>query len=315
MLNKSPIFYMGNKYDLLCELLPRFPKKEEVGTFIDLFGGSGCISLNVSYDNIVYNELNNNIVELLSLFKKCNANEIIKHIEKRIEEFDLPRLSCDIRTSHYTKELKEKSNKNYLKFRNFYNKQSEKDYKDLYTLTFFSFCNLIRFNSKNEFNMPFGNRCFLQEHKKNIHNACDILKNKKIVFQNQDAFTILKSIKSNDKKYFIYLDPPYSNTMAIYNENRSFGGWGIEDDYKLFDELDRLNKIGVKWCLSNVLENKGKTNYHLKEWANKNNYEVIYLEDKNYASLGKGNANSLEIVIVNYDTPFKKFNIFDFIGE
>lgn len=36
---KSPIFYMGNKYDLLHELIPRFPKKEEINTFIDLFGG------------------------------------------------------------------------------------------------------------------------------------------------------------------------------------------------------------------------------------------------------------------------------------
>lgn len=313
---KSPIFYMGNKFDLLYELLPRFPKSDEVGTFIDLFGGSGTISLNVPYKNIIYNELNENIINLLKMFKEYEPKQIIKHIEKRIKEFSLNIEGTDIRQNvENIKEVREQYNQHYLKFREYYNNQQQKQMLDLYTLTFYSFCNLIRFNSKNEFNMPFGNRCFSQEHKKNIYNACDILKNKKIVFQNQDAFTILKSIKSNDKKYFIYLDPPYSNTMAIYNENRAFGGWGIEDDYKLFDELDRLNKIGVKWCLSNVLENKGKTNYHLKEWANKNNYEVIYLEDKNYASLGKGNANSLEIVIVNYDTPFKKFNIFDFIGE
>lgn len=36
---KSPIFWMGNKYDLLYELLPRFPKKEEIDVFVDLFGG------------------------------------------------------------------------------------------------------------------------------------------------------------------------------------------------------------------------------------------------------------------------------------
>jgi len=309
---KSPIFYMGNKYDLLPELLPRFPRKEEVETFIDLFGGSGTVSLNVPYDNIIYNELNDNIVELLSMLKNNTSEDIINHIEKRIKEFDLPKLSCDVRVSHYTEELKQKSNENYLKFRQFYNSQQNKDYKDLFTLTFFSFCNLIRFNSKNEFNMPFGNRCFLEEHKNIIEIANKILNNKNIKFKNMDAFNLLESIKENNN-IFIYLDPPYSNTTAIYNESRAFGGWTVEEDLKLFAELDRLNNLGVKWCMSNVLENKGKSNNHIKEWAIGGGYEIIYLEDKNYASLGKGNANSLEIMIVNYETPYKKYNIFDFI--
>ena len=36
---KSPIFYMGNKYRLLPQLLPLFPSN--IDTFYDLFGGSG----------------------------------------------------------------------------------------------------------------------------------------------------------------------------------------------------------------------------------------------------------------------------------
>ena len=312
---KSPIFYMGGKYDLLDELLPRFPKKEQVETFIDLFGGSGTISLNVPYNNIIYNEINNNIVNLLIMLKNNNSDDIIKHIEKRVAEFDLPKISCDIRVKHYTELYKIKSNKSYLKFREFYNNQKIKDYKDLFTLTFFSFCNLIRFNSKSEFNMPFGNRCFLEEHKKVISSCNKILNNKNITFKNKNAFEILDNIKEYNDKIFIYIDPPYTNTTAIYNEQRAFGGWSIEDDFRLFDELDRLNKLGIKWCMSNVLEHKGKENNHIKQWADKNGYEIIYLEDKQYASLGKGNANSKEIIIVNYETPYKKFSIFDFIEQ
>lgn len=313
MYLKSPIFYMGNKYDLLYELLPRFPKKDEVNIFIDLFGGSGCISLNCPYENVVYNELDSNIVNLLQLFKNKDSKEIIEHIEQRIKKFDLTTKSCDVRVKHYTEELKEKSNNNYLKFRKFYNEQLEKQYLDLYTLTFYSFCNLIRFNSKNEFNMPFGNRCFLKEHKIDIIRACEVLKTKNIIFENKDAFEILKNIKENNN-IFIYLDPPYTNTTAIYNENRAFGGWSVEDDKRLFVELDRLNKIGVKWAMSNVLKNKGKENNHIKEWAIKNNYKIIYFEDKNYASLGKGNAQSQEVMICNYQPPFEKISLFD-LGE
>lgn len=42
---KSPIFYMGNKYRLLPQLIPLFPSN--INTFYDLFGGSGCMSGNV----------------------------------------------------------------------------------------------------------------------------------------------------------------------------------------------------------------------------------------------------------------------------
>lgn len=304
---------MGNKYDLLHELIPRFPKKEEINTFIDLFGGGGTISLNVPYENVIYNELNNNIVELLNMFIINKSEDLIAHIEKRIKEFDLPHYSQDIRVKSYDENEKNKYADNYLKFRDFYNKSDNKDYKDLYTLTFFSFCNLIRFNSKSEFNMPFGNRCFLEDHKPIIKNASTILKSKNIQIKNDDAINILKNIKNNNDNIFIYCDPPYTNTTAIYNENRAFGGWSIEDDYKLFAELDRIDKLGVKFALSNVLENKGKINNHIYEWANKNKYRIIFLEDKQYASLGKGNANSKEILITNYEPPYKKYNIFDFI--
>ena len=309
---KSPIFYMGGKYDLLNELLPRFPKKEEVEIFIDLFGGSGTISLNAPYKNIIYNELNNNIVNLLYMFKNNKSDDIIKHIEKRIVEFDLPTYTTDLRCCD--KNIRKQQNENYLKFRDFYNKQENKKLLDLYTLTFYSFCNCIRFNSKNEFNMPFGNRCFLEKNKEQIKKTNEILNKKNIEIKNEDAFEILKSITKENKNMFIYLDPPYSNTMAIYNEQRAFGGWTIEDDFRLFEELNRLNKLGIKWCMSNVLENKGKNNNHIKDWADKNCYEIIYFEDKTYSTFGTGNSNSKEIIVVNYETPYKKFNIFDFMN-
>ena len=304
---------MGNKFDLLEDLLPRFPLENEVGTFIDLFGGSGVVSLNVPYTNIIYNELNTNIVELLKLFVNNEAKEIIDSIEKNVKDFKLPTQTCDVRSLHYDEEYKNEYNQRYLDFRKHYNNSKERKYVDLYTLTFFSFSNLIRFNSSSQFNMPFGNRYFTKEHQRFIYDACKRLKKKNIQMRNGDSFELLESIKDNDKNYFIYLDPPYSNTMAIYNESRAFGGWSIEDDFRLFNELDRLNKLGVKWAMSNVLENKGKKNEHLEKWANEKGYKIIHFEDKNYASLGKGNANSKEVLIINYEEPYKEFDIFDFI--
>lgn len=295
---------------MLPNLLTYFPKKETVDEFIDLFGGSGVVSINVPYENITYNEINHNITNLFKMLIETKPNEIINHIKHRVIEFDLPQKGVEKIDNEYSK-----YKKNYLNFRKFYNKQNPKNYLDLYTLTYFSFSNLIRFNSKNEFNMPYGHRCFLNEtHAYNIEMFYSIMKNKNVDIQNKDAFEILYNITEN-KGQFIYLDPPYANTMAIYNESRAFGGWGLDDDHKLFDELDRLDKLGVRWAMSNVLENKGIKNTHIEEWANNNGYKIIDFENKTYSALGKGNAESREVLIVNYEPPFERYNIFDFMEE
>lgn len=295
---KSPIFYMGNKYDLLHNLMMYFPKEEEVNLFIDLFGGSGVVSVNVPYKNVVYNELNHNITEILKLFINLNSKKIIEHIENIIDKFN----------------LSSGNEKEYYNFRKYYNQQKEKNILDLYTLTYHSFSNLIRFNSKNEFNMPNGKRTYNESHKINIELFCKEIKSKDIDILNRDALTYLENIKSNVGQ-FIYLDPPYLNTMAIYNEDRAFGGWKLEHDIKMFNELDRLHKLGIKWAVSNVLVNKGKKNKHLKEWAIKNNYMIIDFENKQYSALGKGNAQTQEVLIINYKPPFERLNIFDFMEE
>lgn len=311
---KSPIFYMGNKYELLPNLLTYFPKKENVKQFIDLFGGSGVVSLNVPYDNIIYNEINHNITNLFKTLIETEPSKTIGHISKRIEEFELYNKTTDTRQVDDIN-IRKLANIKYLNFRKFYNKQKDKNYLDLYTLTYFSFSNLIRFNSKSEFNMPFGNRCFLYgEHDINIELFYNVMKTKSVEIINGDAFELLGKIKQNDNQ-FIYLDPPYANTMAIYNESRAFGGWNLEHDEKLFNELDRLNTLGIKWAMSNVLENKGIKNIHIEEWATKNNYKIIDFEDKQYSALGKGNAKSREVLIVNYEPPFEQYSIFDLIGE
>ena len=303
---------MGNKYDLLHNLMMYFPKFEDVRLFVDLFGGSGVISANVPYPNVIYNEINHNIVELFKMLIETPYDKLINHIYQRMEQFDLPKQGTDIRQNIKGVEaIREKANQNYLKYRRFYN-QSDKNYLDLYALTYFSFCNLIRFNQKNEFNMPFGNRTFTKDHELEIELFYRTMKNKNVNILNQDALQYLESILNNEGQ-FIYLDPPYLNTMAIYNENRAFGGWNIEHDLKMFKELERLDSLGIKWAMSNVLINKGKENNHLKEWAIKNHYTIIDFENKQYSALGKGNAKTQEVLIVNYETPFERYDIFDFM--
>ena len=117
---KSPIFYMGNKYKLLPQLLPLFPKN--IDKFYDLFGGSGCVSLNVDAKTIIYNELNNNIYDLFCMFENLGSTSIIQAVEDNIERFGLNKEGINVRQNDDSaKENREKYSKNYLKFRDYYN--------------------------------------------------------------------------------------------------------------------------------------------------------------------------------------------------
>lgn len=153
--------------------------------------------------------------------------------------------------------------------------------------------------------MPCGNQKFLkQKHGHIINAARNKLNGGKIKIINENVFDVLEkiidSVESNGNgggsKLFIYLDPPYLNTNAVYNEGRGvdYDGWSISDDLKLFNLLNKLNALNVKWALSNVLKNKsGVKNSHLEQWAIDNGYNIIHFEDKQYYSCGKSTGEGI----------------------
>ena len=62
-------------------------------------------------------------------------------------------------------------------------------------------------------------------------------------------------ISNFTNKSFVYADPPYLITCATYNEQE---GWTEQDEKDLLVYLENLDKKGVRFALSNVLESKGK---------------------------------------------------------
>lgn len=284
---RSPIFYMGNKYKLLKQLLPLFP--DECETFIDAFGGSGVVSLNYQGSKrTIYNELNPTVVKLLRMFKENKPEQLNEYFESKIKEYGIRCLGKDFRDY---KDLQ----KGYFDFREYYNNSEQKDLKDLYLLSCYSMNHLMRFNRKSEFNVACGSTQKYQY--TYILDAYAFLQNVDIA--NKNIFDLdLNKLGTND---FIYFDPPYTNTEAIYNDEL---GWDIASDLKLFDLLEQLNSKGIKWGMSNVFENRGVKNEHLIKWCNKHNWQIHHLE-RNYNPFSKGNSNSDGVYICNYIKPQK----------
>lgn len=290
---------MGNKYKLLKYIIPLFPKNCDV--FVDGFGGSAVVSINYKGKNkTIYNEYNPNIYNLVKLFKDNNFDVLDEYIQNTIDKYDLKtgkkRKNFDSEDA-FLEDMNLKKER-YNKFRAQYNGAiGEKKYLDLYILSIFSCNHLIRFNTKDEFNASFGSNGNYNENLKNkIKDGIEGLKG--IELLNKDFFDLDFSVLS--KNSFVYVDPPYLNTTAVYNEKRAYGGWNIDSDYRLFKVLEELNNRGIKWGFSNVFINRGISNDHLIKWCEDNNWNVLHLQ-RNYNPFSRGNSNNDEVYIYNYE--------------
>ena len=298
-VNKSPIFYMGNKERLIKKgLINYFPKN--INKFVDVFCGSGIVSMNVEAEIYILNDINPIIIDLLSLFEDKEYSYIIEKMKNIIKEHGLMK-GYNKRDLRETDEYKAKAKEKYNAFRKYYN-EVDRDIINLYVLSYYCNNNNIRFNKKGEFNMPIGNQYFNKEKRsEKVLSGCEFFKNNATALYNDDYKNILEHFiyhntakNSND---FIYLDPPYSNTTAIYNEQL---GWSIDNDLELFRLCEQLTAKGIRWAMSNVYENKGKVNQHLIDWVKKQGLRVEFFDGFNYVACGKGNGKTVEVLIMNY---------------
>jgi DNA adenine methylase len=259
---KSPIYYTGNKYKLLPQILPLLPEKIE--TFVDLFGGSGTVLFNVNAKSYIYNEINPKVVDLFVLIQ----NNPLSQILGQIKSWGLDSVNKSA----------------YLSARDDYNNNPNPI--KLFSLICHSFSNQIRFNKKGHFNLPFGDRTITSQVINNLGMVTDFF-DKNSVFIHNGSF-----IDAPIPQYsFLYCDPPYLNSCATYNEG---DGWNItkEDIFR-----DFLVKYDGLWALSNELTN----NTTLREWAEDNHYIVNGL-NFNYKSCNyqKKSNKTEEVLITNY---------------
>ena len=291
----SPITYMGNKKRLIDNgLISMFPKK--IHTFIDMFSGSGIISMNTNADKIIMNDIDTHLIELYELFKTHTAECIIEHIEKRIQEFGLATET----TKRYVYKDMDKIQQykdGYIRLRDHYNQN--KNILDFCTLMYFSFSQQFRFNSDGDFNMPCGDDYFSENQREGIINGCDFFHSNDVMITNLDFKQFDTSKLTN--KDFVYFDPPYFITLAVYTENRNgYAGWSEEDENALYQLCESLNSRGIRFGMSNVFRNKGKANQKLIDWCQEHHFNIHRFHFHTYSACGKGNSMAEEVFITNY---------------
>lgn len=278
----QPLFaYLGNKHRLLPDIQKLFPQDAKV--FIDLFGGSGIVGINSNAEQIVINDSN---LFLIGIYKGIQTSS--------------PDVAWDlIKTIIDKYSLDEKNESGYYTCRDEYNSIPYKKrcidfwYWGL-VLVWCSFNrSTVQFNQQGEYNAPFGfNKVNFDLARRKFCVFAKKVSGSQIVFLCDDYKNI--DIPTDA---FVYIDPPYLITTATYNK-----GWNEQDEKDLYDYLEKLDDMGVKWAMSNVLENNGKTHTLLPEQINKKKYRVHYLDGKyihaNFRRKNKG--KTVEVLVTNY---------------
>ena len=285
---KSPLNYIGGKYKILNQIIPKFPKK--INTFVDLFGGGFNVGINVNANNLIYNDVIEPLCELINYFYDNTADDVILKLERNIKENNL------------TKENLEAFKKLRNKYNHYNYENEENRVLDFYTLILYSFNYQIRFNQSMEYNTPFGkNRSsYNLNTKKNIKNFIDKLN--KINLSITKKRFIDFDFSSLGKDDFVYCDPPYLITTGSYNDgNRGIKDWTIDDEKNLLNILDDLNSRGVKFALSNVLVANDKKNDILTEWSKKYTVYIIKNTFNNSNYRRKSKDDAIEVLITNYE--------------
>src|SRR3989339_2043255 len=297
-IKRSPLFYVGDKYKLMKQLINLFPKG--INNFYEPFAGGGTVFLNVEAEKYFLNDIDKHLISIHK-FLISNAEKpekFFKNVEKVIHKYKLSHsYKNDIVPNSLKKEFKKTyyarfNKEGYEKLRMSVNNYQKNDPLILYILLIYGFNRMLRFNGGGKFNLPVGNVDF----NKNVVNALngyfDFVQDKKISITSDD-FKKFFSDKKYLKNDFVYLDPPYLISASEYNKL-----WGQKSEADLLKMIEALDKKGVKFALSNVTHYNGSKNDLLLEWMKK--YKVHEIESNyiNYHNNGKKIIK--EVLITNY---------------
>jgi len=211
-MNTPLIKWTGSKRPIASKIVSYFPKNIDCYYEPFLGGGSVFFQLLKNDTNIKQFKLSDKNESLIEIFKivKNNPQELISSYEEK-----------------WTK-LQKNPNFFYDE-RSYYN--NHKDPLSFYFLTRTCYNGTIRYNSRGEFNTShhFGRTGMQPSKVEEIINYYSLLMTSKDISFTTTSF---ETINPENNRDIVYLDPPYTNTKALYHGNISFE--------KLLSWLDNL---------------------------------------------------------------------------
>jgi len=207
-MNKPFLKWAGGKSRIAIDIDNILPYGKRL---VEPFIGSGAVFLNTDYEEYLLADLNNDLIDLYLTLQKEGS----KFIRYCMGYFN---------PGNNTEEK-------YMTFRKEFNQTTDRKIKSAIFVYLNKHCfnGVCRYNSKGEFNVPFGSNKNPSFPK---HEMMDFyLKSKRAVFKCSDFRDIMSNLKDGD---VVYADPPYvplSSTASFVSYISE--GFNIEDQEAL----------------------------------------------------------------------------------
>lgn len=295
--NRSPFFYVGDKFKLLPQLKKNFP--DDINRFIEPFCGGGSVFLNVDANEYLLNDIDTYMIQLHEFLMSYSDDQenFWCELEKNIKRYNLSAtymgrdVPQDLR-KEFVKTYFAKYNKEaYMNLRADFNSNKD-NMMLLYMLLIYGFNRMLRFNRKGDFNLPVGNVDFNQNVVNALNTYFDYVKDKEIEFYNMDFQDFVNQVEP-EADDFVYLDPPYLITFSEYNKL-----WDEDSEMRLIRFLDELNERGIRFAVSNVLWHRRRYNGTFNEWAQQ--YNIVRIQSNYISYHDNTEKDSYEVLVKNY---------------
>lgn len=232
---KPLIKYRGGKSKEISNIQKHIPLF--LGRYIEPFFGGGALYFYLEPKNAIINDINE---KLISFYKGVqsdyqNLRIELNNVEKKYEENRTAFEALKAKTPD--ERVEDKNEDFYYSIRNMFNGLSEKKYSDAllyYFINKTAYSGMIRYNSKGEFNVPYGRYKHLNTSLVTKEHS-ELLKNAEIF--NSDYKNIFDMAKSDD---FIFLDPPYDCVFSDYGNAEYKDGFNDDAHRKLAQDFKNL---------------------------------------------------------------------------
>jgi DNA adenine methylase len=275
-----PIKIQGKKTRLVNFILEHLPNHFD--TWVEPFMGSGVVGFNVKPKKAIFADINPHIINFYNAIKHKEINHLI--VKRFLQE--------------QGKILAEKGQDYYNEVRERFNTTFQP--LDFLFLNRSCFNGMIRFNSRLEFNVPYGHKPqrFSQAYTTKITNQVKqvaiLIETYDWNFICQDFRETIKLAQEND---LIYCDPPYIGRHVDY-----YDSWNEE---KEFDLENLLRTLKTKFILSTWHSNRYRKNTYLESlWKN---YNILTTSHFYHLGGKEENRNAItEALILNYEIEPKR---------
>jgi DNA adenine methylase len=232
---KPLIKYRGGKSKEIPQLIKHIPKYS--GRYIEPFFGGGALYFYLEPKKAIINDINSKLMAFYLGVRdnfeilKTELSEIEKNYAVNRKKFE------ELKSITPDKRVEDENEALYYQIRDMFNDLTPQKYSDALLYFFINktaYSGMIRYNTKGEFNVPYGRYANLNTSL--VTNAHSTLLTKAEIY-NLDYSEIFNMANEDD---FMFLDPPYDCVFSDYGNAEYKDGFNEKNHIMLANSYKKL---------------------------------------------------------------------------